>query len=148
MGTQLTPKKGHPCPQFLSHVCCGQMVAHLSYCWALVIVFGVLSPEKILHWKVRYLSSWPIKCSHSNLKKKIKKSFFCNKSSWAFTAPTGRVLRAWNCIYFLLLMTLMRNCFSPKNSQHGLVCVPVATKQSNVIGSASHLQCVHPNLSA
>jgi len=27
--------KGHN-PQFSAHVCCAQMVAHLSYCWALV----------------------------------------------------------------------------------------------------------------
>jgi len=27
----LPPKKGHS-PQFLAHICCGQMVTHLSYC--------------------------------------------------------------------------------------------------------------------
>jgi len=31
----LPPQKGQS-PQFSVHVCCGQMVAHLSYCWALV----------------------------------------------------------------------------------------------------------------
>jgi len=30
------PKKGHT-PQFLAYVYCGQMVAHLSCCWALVL---------------------------------------------------------------------------------------------------------------
>jgi len=35
MGTQLPfPQKGAH-PQFSAHVCCGQTVAHLSYCWAL-----------------------------------------------------------------------------------------------------------------
>jgi len=75
MGTHLPLPQRGTATKFLAHVYCGQMVAHLSYCWALVIVFGVLSPEKILHWKVRYLSSWPIKCSHSNLKKKLKSHF-------------------------------------------------------------------------
>jgi len=37
MGTQLPPKGGKPpSPQFLAHVYCGQTVAHLSYCRALV----------------------------------------------------------------------------------------------------------------
>jgi len=31
------PKKGHN-PQFWARVCCGQTVAHLSYCWALVVL--------------------------------------------------------------------------------------------------------------
>jgi len=36
LGIQLPPlEKGHS-PQLLAHVCCGQTVAHLSYCWALV----------------------------------------------------------------------------------------------------------------
>jgi len=30
------PPKGHS-PQFSAHVYCGPVVAHLSYCWALVI---------------------------------------------------------------------------------------------------------------
>ena len=30
------PQRGTT-PQFLVHVCCGQTVAHLSYCWALVL---------------------------------------------------------------------------------------------------------------
>jgi len=36
-GPSFSPKKGHSPPaQFSAHVCCGQTVAHLSYCWALV----------------------------------------------------------------------------------------------------------------
>jgi len=30
-----SPHKGAQ-PQFSAHVCCGQTVAHLSYCWSLV----------------------------------------------------------------------------------------------------------------
>jgi len=30
------PKKAAQPPQFSAHVYCGQTVAHLSYCWALV----------------------------------------------------------------------------------------------------------------
>jgi len=36
---QLSPKKGGTSPQFSAHACCGQTVAHLSYCWALVNIF-------------------------------------------------------------------------------------------------------------
>jgi len=39
-GTQLPPKGAHP--QFSDHVYCGQTVAHLSYCWALVIFLTFL----------------------------------------------------------------------------------------------------------
>jgi len=31
--------KGHSSPQFSAHVYCGQTVAHLSNCWALVLAF-------------------------------------------------------------------------------------------------------------
>jgi len=37
MGIQLRPKKGHSLPQFSAQVYCGQTIAHLSYCRALVI---------------------------------------------------------------------------------------------------------------
>jgi len=36
-GDSAAPKKGAQ-PQFSAHVCRGQMVTHLSYCWALVIL--------------------------------------------------------------------------------------------------------------
>jgi len=36
MGTQLPSKKGGTVSQFSAHVSCGQTLAHLSYCWALV----------------------------------------------------------------------------------------------------------------
>jgi len=32
-----SPKRGHA-PQFSAHIHCGQTVAHLSYCWALVLL--------------------------------------------------------------------------------------------------------------
>jgi len=31
-----SPKGAHQPPVFSAHVCCGQTVAHLTYCWALV----------------------------------------------------------------------------------------------------------------
>jgi len=41
-GAELAPERGTaeqpPGPHFSAHVYCGQTVAHLSYCWALVIV--------------------------------------------------------------------------------------------------------------
>jgi len=38
MWTQFHHGKGNSIPHFLAHVCCGQMVADLSNCWALVLV--------------------------------------------------------------------------------------------------------------
>ena len=35
---ELPAKAAQPRPQFSARVYCGQTVAHLSYCWALVIV--------------------------------------------------------------------------------------------------------------
>ena len=39
MKTQLPPPKGGTAPKFLVHLCCDQTVAHLSYCWTLVLVW-------------------------------------------------------------------------------------------------------------
>jgi len=36
-GDPATPQKGAQ-PQFSAHVYCGQKVAHLSYCWELVLL--------------------------------------------------------------------------------------------------------------
>jgi len=36
-------------PQFSAHVCCGQTVAHLNYCWALVAQFTAVCPYT-LQW--------------------------------------------------------------------------------------------------
>jgi len=57
MGTQLPPRKGaEQHPHFLAHVCCGETVAHLSYCWALVDLFHVnlngLLRSIIVGWNV------------------------------------------------------------------------------------------------
>jgi len=41
-GASPPPRKGHS-PQFSSPMYCGQTVAHLSYCWALVLFCHVLS---------------------------------------------------------------------------------------------------------
>jgi len=49
-GPSSPPKKGHR-PHFLAHVCCGQTVAHLSYCWALV---GISVTEKVSNQKMLY----------------------------------------------------------------------------------------------
>ena len=38
--------KGTAAAHFLAHVYCGQMVAHLSYCWALVSIFRVFDMDK------------------------------------------------------------------------------------------------------
>jgi len=37
------PKRGRAAPYFLAHVCCGQTVAHLSYCRALESVIPCCS---------------------------------------------------------------------------------------------------------
>jgi len=49
MGTQFSLQKGaqQPPPHFSAHVCCGQTVAHLSSCWALV--FLCASMQFVLH---------------------------------------------------------------------------------------------------
>jgi len=41
-GDPAPPRIGaqQPLPHFSAHVYCGQMVAHLSYCWALVKLFS------------------------------------------------------------------------------------------------------------
>jgi len=48
MGSQLSPRIGAEHPNFSSHVYCGQTVAHLSSCWALVsrLLETACSPEK------------------------------------------------------------------------------------------------------
>ena len=56
------PRKGAQPPQFSAHVYCGQTVAHLSYCWALVcfwfssLLFCFLVPCGRLSWL--FVSFW------------------------------------------------------------------------------------------
>jgi len=97
-----------------------------------------MKSEKIPNHKVTYLSTSPVKCRPLYLEK-LKKSFLSNKSSWAFEAATGQVLRAWNYVYLFYWWELVY-CGWPKNSGH-----PVATRQHDI--SSSHVQRMHPTLS-
>jgi len=60
--------KGHSTPsRFLAHVCCGQMVAHLSHCWARLVMFlcdqlSWLPVSFLGHVKYIIVRWWCIQC--------------------------------------------------------------------------------------
>ena len=47
-----SPKRGTAAPLFSAHICCGQTLAYLSYCWALVLI----SKQVFMHFSAVVLA--------------------------------------------------------------------------------------------
>jgi len=67
MGTHLfLPQRG-TAPQVLTYVYCGQTVAHLSYCWALVVLFQ-RKMVVCVEWRCKLMMWWCFCLSRSGTK--------------------------------------------------------------------------------